>query len=102
MADKDSRGVYRKFRIERTDGSDQPGGKHAGCSYFVLDLDHDKHAIAALRAYAKSCKRELPELAADLDRVLSKTPAGIGGPPATAGEAMALRLALADYHENKP
>lgn len=60
------RGLYGKYLIERTDGSSGPDGKHAGCDYFVLDLVHDKHAKAALNAYAKSCAIEFPELARDL------------------------------------
>jgi len=65
MRDK-IRGLYNKFRVERVDGSSEPGGKHHGCEYFVLDLTHDKHARAALLAYAESCKEEYPLLAADL------------------------------------
>lgn len=53
-ADKD-RGLYEKFRVERTDGRSAPGEKHADCEYFVLDLTHDPHALPALEAYAKSC-----------------------------------------------
>lgn len=63
----DMRGLYRKFRVERTDGTDkEPSGKHYRCRYFVLDLDHDKHAKAALCAYAKDCAAERPKLAEDL------------------------------------
>ena len=62
------RGLYNKFTVARTDGSSEPGGKHAGCEYFVLDLDHDKHAAAALEAYAASCWEEYPFLADDLRR----------------------------------
>ena len=62
------RGLYRKFTVRRTDGKSEYGGKHYECSYFVLDLDHDKHAIPALLAYAESCKDEYPELAEDLKR----------------------------------
>lgn len=65
MGDK-TKGLYNKFRVERVDGSSEPGGKHHGCEYFVLDLTHDKHAKAALHAYAESCKEEYPLLAADL------------------------------------
>lgn len=68
MADGD-RGVYRKYDVKRTDGSSGPGGKHELCPYLVLDLVHDKHAIAALRAYAESCRAEFPELANDLDEI---------------------------------
>jgi hypothetical protein len=65
----DKRGVYEKFRIERTDGRSAPGEKHHGCRYFVLDLDHDKHAPPALRAYAESCGETHPQLAAELEEV---------------------------------
>ena len=59
-------GLYQKFNIERTDGSHNPGGKHHGCQYFVLDMTHDQHAPAALRAYAESCAATHPELSKDL------------------------------------
>ncbi|KVM72586.1 hypothetical protein WJ61_01100 [Burkholderia ubonensis] len=59
-------GLYRKFDVRRVDGSDQPGGKHHDCEYFVLDLNHDGYARAALRAYARACAAEFPVLAADL------------------------------------
>jgi hypothetical protein len=62
----EQQGLFRKFDIRRTDGSDQPGGKHYGCRYFVLDMTHDQHAPAALRAYAASCESTHPQLAADL------------------------------------
>lgn len=65
MGDK-TRGLYNKFQIRRIDGSSDPGGKHDGCDYFVLDLTHDPHAKAALLAYAKSCKSDYPLLAHDL------------------------------------
>lgn len=64
------RGLYDKFRIERTDGKSAPGQKHYGCRYFVLDLNHDRFALAALLAYALACEREYPLLAADLYRFL--------------------------------
>ena len=61
-----NRGLYDKFTIERNDGRDEPGEKHEGCRYFTLDVDHDPHAIPALRAYAVSCEAEYPLLARDL------------------------------------
>lgn len=67
MGDK-SRGLYRKFNVTRTDGSDGPGGKHEGCEYFLLDLDHDKFAWFAIAAYERACAEEYPLLAADLQR----------------------------------
>jgi hypothetical protein len=60
------RGLYGKFTVIRNDGRSAPGEKHEKCEYFVLDLEHDKHARAALKAYAASCKRDYPELAKDL------------------------------------
>ncbi len=64
------RGLYDKYKVERNDGSSAPGGKHENCEYFVLDLEHDKHAKAAIRAYAESCKKEYPGLAKDLLEML--------------------------------
>lgn len=60
------RGIYKKFRVSRVDRKDRPGQKHHGCHYFVLDMDHDIHALAALSAYAASCRKEYPLLARDL------------------------------------
>jgi hypothetical protein len=65
MGDK-SRGLYEKFKVERTDGSSAPGGKHESCQYFVLDLTHDVHAKAAIWAYSESCQAQYPALARDL------------------------------------
>lgn len=41
MSDSD-KGLYQKFIVYRTDGTSEKGGKHAGCDYFVLDIDHDE------------------------------------------------------------
>ncbi len=54
--------IYEKFTVTRTDGTDGPGLKHQGCRYFVLDIDHDPYAEAALRAYAAICERTHPIL----------------------------------------
>lgn len=61
------RGLYGKYIIQRADGSDASGGKHAGCQYFVLDLTHDNYALPALREYARWCRGQFPLLADDLD-----------------------------------
>jgi hypothetical protein len=61
-----TRGVYDKFRVIRRDGRGRQGEKHYGCEYFVLDLDHDAHALPALLAYASSCEAEYPLLARDI------------------------------------
>ncbi len=63
MGDK-NRGIHQKFVVERTDGTSNPGKRHHGCEYFVLDLHHDPHAIPAIRAYAESCGRDGYELLA--------------------------------------
>lgn len=68
MGDK-TRGIYQKFKVERTDGKSAPGEKHDGCQYFVLDTGCDPHAIPALLAYAESCKSEYPLLAADVRKM---------------------------------
>ena len=65
MGDR-TRGLYNKFVVIRTDGTSEIGEKHCGCEYFVLDVNHDEHARAALLAYAASCEAEYPLLAADL------------------------------------
>lgn len=64
--DRKDRGIYGRFKIERTDGQSARGRKHEVCSYFVLDLTHDPHAIPAVMAYAESCEANFPKLAAHL------------------------------------
>lgn len=63
------RGLYRKFKVTRCN---DPEGKHDECEYFVLDLQHDQFARAALRAYVDACQTEFPALAADLCALLAK------------------------------
>lgn len=70
MDDKDT-GLYQKYNVRRTDGHDLPGEKHDGCSYFVLDLDHDKFAIHALLTYAAECRDEYPLLYVDILKLLA-------------------------------
>jgi len=69
-----ARGIYDKFKVTRRDGKHRKGKKHSGCHYFVLDLTHDPHAIPALRAYARSCRKKLPRLAEDILDALSRDP----------------------------
>lgn len=64
--------LHPKYVVNRTDGD--PTGKHKRCVYFVLDLDHDEHAIAAIRTYARSCKAEKPELAAEMLMIANNPP----------------------------
>jgi hypothetical protein len=84
MGDR-TRGIYHKFVVTRVDGSSAPGGKHDGCFYFVLDLDHDPHARAALAAYAASCRAEYPLLAHDLDGMVAGCE--FGSQPTVSGES---------------
>ncbi len=65
MDDK-AKGIYQKFRVERTDGKSAAGEKHCDCRYFVIDIEHDEYADAALLAYADECEAEYPDLAEDL------------------------------------
>ena len=67
-----TRGIYSKFKVERTDGATSEGGKHHLCAHFVLDLNCDKHAIPALKAYMESCKEEYPVLYEDLKEMLRR------------------------------
>jgi hypothetical protein len=101
------RGVYRKFRVTRTDGSSKPGGKHAQCSYFVLDVDCDEFAIPALRAYAKACATKYPALAADLRQIIATRPCscreafcGHFGPQ-TPGDALVEKLLPGEGREGE-
>ena len=73
MTDK-TKGLLNRFKIQRLDGTDKPGCKHFCCSYFVLDLTHDPHAIPAIRAYIKSCGSDgYVQLARDLHQLVDCT-----------------------------
>lgn len=63
----DTRPLYNKFQVRRTDGRDAPGEKHDDCTYFVLDLTHDPFAVPAIRAYAEACRESHPGLANGLE-----------------------------------
>lgn len=78
----EQQGLFRKFDVRRTDGSDAPGGKHHGCRYYVLDLTHDQHAPAAMRAYAAACAVTHPLLAADIAADFGTAPSAPGAPEA--------------------
>jgi hypothetical protein len=70
MVEKDNiktnaeQGLYKKFNVTRVDG------KYPDRRYFVLDIDHDPHALDALWGYAESCKYTHPELADDLFQIV--------------------------------
>jgi hypothetical protein len=63
-------GLYGKYRVERLDGSSAIGGKHEGCNYYVLDIEHDKYALPSLKAYADACQAEYPLLAEDILKLI--------------------------------
>lgn len=63
-------GLYRKYDVTRLN---DPAGKHKDCTYYILDLDHDPHSVAALMAYAKSCEAQYPTLAFDLRHTAAAT-----------------------------
>lgn len=58
------RGLYAKFIVKRIDAD--PTGKHENCWYFVLDLEHDPYAYAALDQYANACADKYPVLSHEL------------------------------------
>lgn len=62
------RGLYDKFIVKRIDAD--PTGKHRDCWYFVLDLEHDPYAYAALDQYANSCLDKYPVLSYELKQKL--------------------------------
>jgi len=72
MCDPDQkRGLYRKWSVERLDDVE---GKHDNCVLFVLDINHDPYAIAALAEYISTCKDKFPKLAKDLNQLLLSMP----------------------------
>lgn len=44
----DTKGYYQKYRVERMDGKPVKGPT------FTLEIDHDPHALVALKAYIGS------------------------------------------------
>lgn len=45
---------------------------YGGCTYLVLDLDHDPLAVAAALAYADACAESHPHFASDLRAMISE------------------------------
>jgi hypothetical protein len=64
------KGLHEKYIVQRTDG------KEEDCNYFVLNLTRDPHAIAAIEAYAKSCRESNPQLSLDLLAIASAASQG--------------------------
>ena len=92
-------GLFRKFVVGRVDGSDKPGGKHHGCTYFVLDVDHDPCARPALAAYAAACEGTHPTLAADLRTKWGVVPAPQPAPAPLSDDVAQKTWALIDELE---
>ena len=59
-------GLYEKFEVTRTDGRSAKGERHHGCSYFVVDLDHDPLAADTILFYASLTENDA--LRIDLQR----------------------------------
>lgn len=97
----EQQGLFRKFEVRRVDGTDKPGGKHHGCTYFVLDVDHDPCARPALAAYAAACEATHPALAADLLTKWGAAPT-TQPTPAAQGDALdTIRLDWLDADESR-
>lgn len=66
------RGLYGKYNVSKADGSP----RDPNARYFVLRYDkddaHGEACRAALATYAKHIKSTLPELAADLEKILKE------------------------------
>jgi len=45
-------GLYSKFKVERRDGRDRPGGDRCDAAYITIDVVHDPHAAKIARALA--------------------------------------------------
>lgn len=62
-------GLEPRYHVRKIN---DPTGKHDECRFFVLDPQHDPHAIPALLAYAASCEADYPGLAAALRALTEK------------------------------
>jgi hypothetical protein len=73
--DKKKVGWIEKYRIERTDGADDVGGKHEHCELYVLDITHDPLAQTAALEYAASAFHAgYKLLAKDIVRKVKESP----------------------------
>lgn len=61
-------GIFDKYKVEKRDGTPiDPKAR-----YFVLRVDTDRHARAALMMYAESCQDENPQLFQDIATLLTE------------------------------
>lgn len=86
----DSKGLYRKYRVERRDGKPLKGGQA-----IVLEVG-DPKAWAAIATFAESVEAAgNPKLAADLRRLLAE----IGSPYDISSELVAAEKAMTEYEQ---
>lgn len=57
------RGLEKRYEVKRLN---DPAKKHKDCKYFVLDPQHDKYALPALKGYAQSVLFEYPTLGREI------------------------------------
>lgn len=66
MSDKE-RGLYGKYIVQELDEVGELKAKQHEGRYFVLKVEKDPFAIPAMKAYARACADEYPQLAADIN-----------------------------------
>lgn len=66
---EDGRG---KYEVSRTDGRPMVDAAQGGQDEFFVLMLKDRHAQAALRAYAESVRATDPEYAAEVDELASR------------------------------
>lgn len=66
------KGIYGKYVISKVDGSKVD----PDACYFVLRLDTDPAAQKAMGQYVRSCRKENPELAEEIETALNEIERG--------------------------
>ena len=61
------------YEVSRTDGRDLSGGDREHARYFVLDYVNDPHARDVLARYAQLTAMDSPKLAAQIERLLTRS-----------------------------
>lgn len=70
MSETTTTGLEQRYEVKKIH---DPEGKHDACRYFVLDPEHDRIAVDALRAYATRAGADgLFALRADLHEWLDR------------------------------
>ena len=65
-----TRGLYRKFNVNRVDGRDQPGGDKANAEYLVLDYANDPFGWVCAAGYVTMVAETHRRMSLDLARRL--------------------------------